>query len=174
MSSSWYLSWYSLLHSTSPALLGSMAAVVVVLIVCLAGLIRLQVKLGRLLRGKNAETLEDSFQQLTTELAGLHQFTKEMKEYLVTVESRLKRSVQGIETIRYNPFKGTGNGGNNSFSMSMLNEQGDGVVLTSMYARDRISVFAKPIKNFASEHELSEEESITSCQKKIKQPEKLQ
>jgi hypothetical protein len=60
--------------------------------------------------------------------------------------------------VRFNPFKGTGSGGNQSFSAAFVNERGDGLVLTSMYARDRISMFAKPLKAFASEFELSEEE----------------
>jgi hypothetical protein len=67
-----------------------------------------------------------------------------MEEYLTTVEKRLKKSIQGVETVRFNPFKGTGAGGNQSFSTAFVNEKGDGVVLTSMYARDRISMFAKP------------------------------
>jgi hypothetical protein len=92
------------------------------------------------------------------ELGDLRQFTKDMESYLMTVERRLKKSIQGVETIRFNPFKGTGSGGNNSFSTAFLNEYGNGVVLTSMYSRDRISMFAKPVKGFKSEYELSEEE----------------
>jgi len=32
------------------------------------------------------------------------------------------------------------------------------VVLSSLYARDRMSIFAKPVKNNKSEYELTEEE----------------
>jgi hypothetical protein len=83
------------------------------------------------------------------DLKEFKQFTKDMEHYLTTVEIRLQKSIQSVETVRYNPFKGTGSGGNNSFSTAFLTEKGDGVVLTSMYARDRISMFAKPVKNFA-------------------------
>ena len=41
----------------------------------------------------------------------------------------------------------------------MLNEEGNGVVLSSLYSRERMSIFAKPIKNGKSEYELTEEES---------------
>ncbi len=118
----------------------------------------LQKRLRGLLIGKNAKTLEDSIMSVSKELQDLKQFTREMETYLTTVEARLKRSIQGVETIRFNPFKGTGSGGNNSFSTAFISEKGDGVVLTSMYARDRISMFAKPVKEFSSEYELSEEE----------------
>ena len=49
----------------------------------------------------------------------------------------------------------------------MLNEDGDGVVLSSLYARDRMSVFAKPIKNNKSEYELSNEEKEVLSKIKI-------
>ena len=48
----------------------------------------------------------------------------------------------------------------------MLNEEGDGVVLSSLYSRERMSVFAKPIKGGKSEYELTGEE--TNAIKKAK------
>jgi hypothetical protein len=134
-------------------------------------IIRIQSRLNRLVIGKGSQNIEDSLKVLLGDMKDLRQFTKEMEEYLTTVETRLKKSIQGVETVRYNPFKGTGSGGNNSFSTAFLNEKGTGVVLTSMYARDRVSMFAKPVKEFVSEYELSEEEqeSITSCKAKLQQ-----
>ncbi|MDQ3015046.1 MAG: DUF4446 family protein [bacterium] len=120
---------------------------------------KMEVRMKRLLIGKNAQSLEESFMAIRTELEGLNNFTEDMQAYLTTVEKRLKKSIQGVDTVRFNPFKGTGSGGNQSFSTAFVNEKGDGVVLTSMYSRDRISMFAKPLKNFTSEFELSEEES---------------
>ena len=119
---------------------------------------RLEVRMKRLLIGKDAKNLEDTIIALLKQLGDLKQFTVDMEEYLTTVEKRLNKSIQAVETIRFNPFKGTGSGGNQSFSTSFVNEKGDGVVLTSMYSRDRISMFAKPLKNFTSEFELTEEE----------------
>jgi hypothetical protein len=119
---------------------------------------RMEVRMNRLLKGKNAQSLEETFEAFRKEVNELTQFTKDMEGYLTTVERRLKKSVQSVETVRFNPFKGTGSGGNQSFSTTFVNEKGDGVVLTSMYARDRISMFAKPLKAFTSEFELSEEE----------------
>jgi hypothetical protein len=130
---------------------------------------RLERKMKRILVGKGSHTIEDSFVAINKDLKEFKGFTRDMEHYLQTVEYRLNRSLQSVETVRYNPFKGTGSGGNNSFSTAFLNEQGDGVVLTSLYARDRISMFAKPIRNFASDHELSEEEqeSINACKHKL-------
>jgi hypothetical protein len=140
-----------------------------VALLLLIWIIRLEIRLSRLLIGKNARTLEDSFISITAEQKELKQFTKEMEHYLNHVEKRLKKSIQGVETIRFNPFKGTGSGGNQSFSTAFINENGDGVVLTSMYTRDRISMFAKPLKAHKSEFDLSEEEkeAIEESKRKI-------
>lgn len=143
-----------------------LAGVAVLLIIWI---IRLEFRVARLLIGKDARTLEDSFTTITKNIKELQQFTKEMEHYLAHVEMRLKRSVQGVETIRFNPFKGTGAGGNQSFASAFTDEKGNGVVLTSMYVRDRISMFAKPLKNYSSEFELSDEEksAIKKCQEKL-------
>ncbi len=39
-----------------------------------------------------------------------------------------------------------------------MNDEGNGVVMSSLYARDRMSIFAKPIVKGKSEFELSSEE----------------
>jgi len=64
--------------------------------------------------------------------------------------------VRNIETVRFNPFIDAGS--NQSFAIAMLNDEGNGVVMSSLYARDRMSIFAKPIVRGKSEFELSSEE----------------
>jgi hypothetical protein len=79
-----------------------------------------------------------------------------MASHIHDSSRKLKKSIRGFETIRFNPFKDQG--GNQSFAIAFLNDEGDGVVISSLYSRDRTSVFAKPIKKMASEFELTEEE----------------
>lgn len=108
--------------------------------------------------GKSGASLEESFQALKTHYDSTAAFRATIEQYLQSVEARLRKSIQGTETIRFNPFEGDGSGGNQSFATALLNETGDGVVFSSIYARDRMCVFAKPIKGFSSDHELSQEE----------------
>lgn len=115
-------------------------------------------RLKNLLRGKNAQSLEGVISTLGTDIQELKKFQGESTHYFKNVEKRLRRSIQGVETIRFNAFKGIGEGGSQSFAVALLSEEGDGVALSSLYARDRMSVFAKPIKNFTSENGLTEEE----------------
>ncbi len=115
-------------------------------------------KLKKFLIGTSSQNLDESITSLNDSVKELENFRIELEKYLTTVETRLKKSVQAIHTIRFNPFKGTGSGGNQSFATAFLNEENDGVVISSIYSREHTSVFSKPVKSGVSEYELSEEE----------------
>lgn len=129
-----------------------------VLVLLLFWIIRLEWKLYRFTRGRAGRSLEESIIELLRNERELQSFRKEMEEYLTQVEKRLKRSIQSVATIRFNPFKGTGDGGNQSFTTAFLSEDGDGVVLSTLHARERMSIFSKQLSGFTSPHDLSEEE----------------
>ncbi|PIQ92236.1 MAG: hypothetical protein COV70_01115 [Parcubacteria group bacterium CG11_big_fil_rev_8_21_14_0_20_39_22] len=128
------------------------------LLVVVIWIVRVEVKLNRFLKGKDARTLEDTIRSIDEGLSQSQKFEKEMEEYLTSVEKRLRQSPQGIGVVRFNAFKGTGEGGNQSFAVTFANENGDGVVFSSIYSRDRVSVFSKPLSKWKSEYELSKEE----------------
>lgn len=115
-------------------------------------------KLNKFLIGIKSENIEDSLNNVSNNLCELKEFRQELEKYLASVEKRLHKSVQSVHTTRFNPFKGSGDGGNQSFATVLLSEDGNGVVISSLYSRDQMRVFSKPIKNHDSEFELSEEE----------------
>lgn len=121
-------------------------------------IIYLEIRIKRLLMGKNGKSLEDSILALREGLKDYFEFKEGSIEYLKNIEARLKRSLQAVHTKRFNPFRGSGSGGNQSFSTAFINEKGDGVVISSLYARDHVSVFSKPIRKFESEFEMTGEE----------------
>jgi hypothetical protein len=129
------------------------------IILVMAGfIIYLYRKLNRFLSDSKAIGLDTSIVNINGSIHELETFRTELEKYLLGVENRLKRSVQSVHTVRFNPFKGTGSGGNQSFATAFLNEDGDGVVISSLYSRDHVSIFSKPVKAGASTYELSEEE----------------
>ena len=113
-------------------------------------------RLKRFFLGKKAKDLEDTIISLGQDITDLQEAKESMQKEVATINSKLKKSIRGLETVRFNPFPDQGS--NQSFAIGMLNEEGDGVVSSSLYSRERMSVFAKPIKNNRSEYELSEEE----------------
>lgn len=122
-------------------------------------------RLKRFFLGKNAKNLEDTIVELQNEIAKLHKARIEGEKNIEIINQKLKTSIRGLETVRFNPFPDQGS--NQSFAISMLNEEGSGVVLSSLYSRERMSVFAKPIKNGKSEYELTEEEKEVLDKAKI-------
>ena len=113
-------------------------------------------RLKRFFLGKKAKDLEDTIVSLEQDIASLKRTKDDMQKDIAVIDSKVKKSIRGLETIRFNPFPDQGS--NQSFAIGMLNEEGDGVVFSSLYSRERMSIFAKPIKNNKSEFELSAEE----------------
>jgi len=139
----------------------TLLAIIILAIVCvilLVLVIIMHIKLKRFLVGIDSKHIGDSLTSVSSDLQDLQAFKKDLELYLTTVEKRLKKSVQSVHTVRFNPFKGNGGGGNQSFATAFLTEEGDGVVVSSLYSRENVSVYSKPVKGHASEYELSDEE----------------
>jgi hypothetical protein len=142
-----------------------------VLVLALAGYVAfLHIKLKKFLADKNAESIGDSIANLAGRAETMEKFRSTLEEYLVSIEHRLKKSVQAVHTVRFNPFRASGGGGNQSFATAFIDEGGNGVVISSLYTRDNVSVFGKPLKNHVSEYELSgeEKEAIQIAKDKLK------
>lgn len=145
--------------------------ILIITVLILIGIvISLNLKLKRFLIGSSSKNLDESLTNIDNSIKELEKFRIELERYLTTVEKRLKKSIQGVQTIRFNPFKGNGSGGNQSFATALLNEEGNGVVISSLYSREHVSVYSKPVKNGVSEYELSneEKEAISDARKMIR------
>ncbi len=118
----------------------------------------LERRIGRLLRGKDASSLEDTIGKNAEDIARLYDFKSNVEGAMTELDGRIRKKLHGAKTLRFNPFAGTGTGGNQSFATALLDEDGDGVVLSTLYSREKVSVFAKPVKKRASEFELTDEE----------------
>jgi hypothetical protein len=93
---------------------------------------------------------------------------KNIIEFLIDIDQRLKRSVQSVEIKRFNPFS-EGEDEGNSFALALIDENGDGLVLSTIYARSTTNVFGKPVQKFGSHLELTyeERELISRAKKKL-------
>jgi hypothetical protein len=75
-------------------------------------------------------------------------------------QTQIEGSVRNVALLRYDAFEDVG--GRLSFSCALLDDQGSGVVLTSINGRQETRVYAKPVTLGTSSHNLSleEEEAI--------------
>ncbi|MEI7810734.1 MAG: DUF4446 family protein [bacterium] len=113
-------------------------------------------RLKKFFLGKKAKDLEETISILEKNINDLEISKENTEKELAIINAKLKKSIRGLETVRFNPFPDQGS--NQSFAIGILNEENNGVVLSSLYSRERMSIFAKPIKSGKSEYELTEEE----------------
>ncbi len=130
-----------------------LASIVIILLIWIG---MLEHRLGKFFSGTKGQNLEQVMMLISKQVAELNDTQKKVNSHLVIVDQRLDKSIRRIETIRFNPFLDAGS--NQSFAMAFLNDEGDGVIISSLYARDRMSIFAKPITGGKSEFELTSEE----------------
>ncbi len=129
----------------------------IVFLVLLILHIRLEIRIKKIMRGKTARDLEDLFTKLNADFSEYKEFKNQINSYLQEVDKRLATSVRGVETINFNAFSGAESGGK-SFATAIVNEQGNGLIISSLQSRERLSIFTKKIENGVSTSELSEEE----------------
>lgn len=116
----------------------------------------------------NARDVVERLIVIKSSLEEREMFEKEMKEFLEILTKRVSMSVKSPSIIRFEPFQGVSSGGNQSFSTALIDEKGNGLVLSGLYySRDRVSLFAKPVEKYASTFELTpEEKEVISEMKK--------
>ena len=81
---------------------------------------------------------------------------KEVREEINQLDKHLTKPLQKVGLVRYNPFGEIG--GDHSFSLTILNQNDEGFVLTGLHTRDRTRVYLKQVLQGVSKFELSKEE----------------
>jgi hypothetical protein len=126
-------------------------------------LLAVQVRLGRVIQSHNLlvgnvdeGNLEDALGRQIAYILETKGKVEDLQSDITRVSDSLELAVQRVGLVRFNPFDDTG--GDQSFALAMLDARGDGIVLSSLFARRETRVFAKPIKGGKSPHLLTAEE----------------
>ena len=99
------------------------------------------------------------FEEVLKQVLDFRQDLNKLNSKLSEVEQFGRKYVQRVQLSRYNPYDDTG--GDQSFSLSLLDNKGNGVVLTSLNTRSGTRVFAKPVVlGRSSKHQFSDEEAL--------------
>ena len=114
----------------------------------------------RLVLGERREDLVANAAGLNRHVAELHGFVEReslrLDERMSAAERRLDGAVSRSAVIRYDAFNETS--GRQSSSVALLNDRGDGVVLSAILQREQARVYAKPVVGGDSALALSPEE----------------
>lgn len=140
--------------------------VMIVLAIALVAIIVWQVlierRIARLTRGNNKNSLEEILAQHLERTDILTNWCEELDKKHTLRDQQFAASIKGIGYVRYNPYDDEGP--RQSFALALINSTGDGVILSSISARDKMRVFAKHLSAFSADQELNNEENKALAQ----------
>ena len=115
--------------------------------------------------GKNIKEDLDNYMR---RVSSSEEEIRKLSLYYKELDEKTKNCIQKVGIFRYNAYKDTGS--DLSFTLAMLDENNNGVVLNGIYSRETSNIYAKPVENGKSSYILSEEEqeAIRRAIEKIK------
>lgn len=137
--------------------LGAVFALSVILIIYLwLRIKRLEYDCDLLVRntqGKNiVEIVGDNLNRTET----LSQNVDNLSAQYSKVLTRMAGAIQHVGVVRFDAFRDLG--GLLSFSIALLDDRGNGLLISSIYGRNESRTYSKPVVNLDSQYELSPEE----------------
>ncbi len=106
--------------------------------------------------GTDQGNLEQVLLAQAARLEHLEQERQSQGKQLWEVEQKLAQAIQKVGMVRFNAFSDVG--GEMSFAIALLDAQGSGVVVSSIYGRAEARVYAKPVVKGGTSSSLSKEE----------------
>jgi hypothetical protein len=113
-------------------------------------------KYEAMMAGNGVEDLEGLLIDLKNQSDMLEEEQREQKVALEATQVKISGMKSNIALKRYNAFGERGN--DLSFSVAILDDSSNGIVLTSLHNRENSYIYSKPMQNGESQYALSPEE----------------
>lgn len=146
-------------------LAGLSGAVLVLLIVVVILMIRIgkmNKRYKKLVGNSSIENVDDLLMSMQEGIRNLEQSGKQQADAIDGIRQVMKEMKARVAVTRYNAF--SQHGSDLSFSVAILDEEQDGVVLTGIHSREESYVYAKPVQKGQSSYALSPEEKQVIAQ----------
>lgn len=117
---------------------------------------RLKSSYNTFMKGKDAKTLEESFQNKFAEMDALAKMTRQSRQDVKEILKRMDFYFQKTGIVKYDAFNEMG--GKLSFALALLDYNNSGWVINAMHSREGCYTYVKEIIKGESYVELSEEE----------------
>ncbi len=112
---------------------------------------------------KKDVSLDDLLNQIVRLLAQQKKQKEKSDQKISTLEKEIKKTISKVGLVKFNPFNDQG--GEQSFVLSLLDDDDSGLLITSLHGRDTTRVYAKKIKNGKTDNlQLSKEEKLSILQ----------
>ena len=143
-----------------------MIFVIVVLIFSRIELTRLKEKYDALIEYLGNGESRDILSECAEIIRNLEYENRVQEKELAEVFSILSSCVQKVSIVRYNAFDNVGS--DLSYSIALLDNEDNGIILSSLYGRESSTTYAKPVSQGSSKYVLTDEEreAISSARKK--------
>jgi hypothetical protein len=103
-------------------------------------------------KNKKVENVKEAVEKIEALEAKIEELFSEVEK----IKKENESNIQKVKLLRYNPFNDMG--GDQSFTIALLNKKDDGVIITSIFNQEKSRVFGKQIVKGKSTHALSKEE----------------
>lgn len=131
--------------------------VVVTVLYCLIKTLSIKKKSEVFFQGKEGKNLEDLIIKNSSDIKALDKEIQELYNISNQIHTLSLKSIHKFGIIRFNPFGDIG--GDQSFSVALLDGKNNGVVISSLHTKEGTRVYSKPIAKGESEkYQLTEEE----------------
>ena len=137
-------------------LLGIFAVLMIVVMFLYIRLRRLEMETGYLNRGMEGKSFSEIVSKNIHETERLMEAVKALAKRYDFVLRRLAGTLQHVGVVRFDAFRELG--GRLSFSIALLDDRGNGLVMSSIYGRSESRTYAKPVVEGKSSYDLSPEE----------------
>lgn len=137
-------------------LAGAVAAVVLVVLYLLAQLMRLRRRYAFLLRTDQTKDLGELFADNGRRIERLEGAHESLKALAAGIAEKQRRSLQGVGIVRFDAFDDVG--GQQSYAVALVDEAGNGVIVSSVYSRNDSRTYAKEVRGGRCPQTLSSEE----------------
>lgn len=138
----------------------ALAVIIVIQAIIVMSLSSKLKKLGRsyqaMMDGTGVENLEGVLLGIKQELERHDHIIASSGAKIEALQQRVPLQKSNIALHRYNAFADSGS--DLSFSLAIVNDQKDGLVLTSIHSREGMYVYGKPVQNGQSNYSLTPEE----------------
>lgn len=118
---------------------------------------KLKNRYNLLMKDADKGSLEDLIKAYQRKIDTTYVDTKLAVEELKLLSNQINHCIQKVGVVRYKAFEDVGS--DLSYSVAMLDNKNDGVVITSIFGRNMSTSYAKPISKGTSKYALSEEET---------------
>lgn len=127
-------------------------------IILSVSLSRLKGKYKKMMRGSTNKNLEQMMVDFMSSVDSSMERVQMLNQEIIHLKEQTDRCIQKVNITRYNAFSDTGS--DMSYSIAMLDNYNNGVILTSIYGRNESVTYAKPIESGNSKYPLSVEEEM--------------